>query len=161
MAKRKKDKLYIYPLLILLSFITFLIFKLAYNVFVLSLSISLDSVTAIFMQGVSAFKDISEFFFPCLLLFTIGIIWILLNHMIYKRAFLQKFWVFLTIIGFILILFGSRLLFIFTSQYQLSSEVITFIFNAVNENTLLLSAILCFFTMFILHAFDKLYLNAK
>lgn len=161
MAKRKNNKLYVYPLLILASFIVFVIYKLAYNVFALSLPLTVNSFSAIFLEISTSFKNISEHFFPCFLLFTIGITWVLLNRVIYRRAFLQKFWIILTLIGFILVLFGGRILFILTSSYPLNLEALTFILNAVNESTLLLTAVLCFFVMFILQAFDKLYLNAK
>ena len=161
MAKRKKNKLYVYPLLILFSFVVFIIYKLTYNVFALSLPLTINSFTAILIEIGTSFKNISEHFFPCFLLFTIGITWVLLNRIFYKREFLQKFWIALTVMGFILVLFGGRVLFVLTTSYPFNLEALTFILNAVNESALLLTSVLCFFVMFILQAFDKLYLNAK
>lgn len=161
MAKAKRNKLYIFPLLAFISFLIFVAYKLLFNIFVLAIPFSADCVLAVLLEVLNAFKSINEHLFPCFLLFTIGITWILLNKLIYKRAFLKKFWTMLSVLGFILILFGGRTLFVLTGAYPLDSEALIFILNAFNDSSLLLTAILCFFIMFVLQMFDKLYLSIK
>ena len=161
MAKAKRNKLYIFPLLAVISLLIFVIYKLLFNVFALSIPFSTNLIQAILLDALSAFKNINEHLFPCFLLFTIGITWILLNRLIYKRAFLKKFWVALTLIGLTIILFGGRILFVLTGAYPLDAEALAFILNAFNERALLLTSFLCFCIMFVLQMFDKLYLSAK
>lgn len=161
MAKAAKNRLYVFPLLILGSFIVFVLGKLTYNFFALSLHFSLDSVISVLLEALYSFKEIEHHLFPCFLFFTIGITCILLNRVSKKRALQPKGWILLTVIGFILILFGGRVLFVLTGFYPFNSEAMQFIFNAINESSLFLTSVLCFFIMFVIQAFDKLYLNAK
>ena len=103
-------------------------------------------------------KSIKEYIFPAIVYLTVGLLIILVNKFISKNALKKTLWVILSILGCLIILSGSRLLFIAINNLW-KYDIISFIINGITPYTILISCEFSFLVSFVLHFFDIRYLK--
>lgn len=103
-------------------------------------------------------KSIKEYIFPAIIFLTIGLSIVLLSKFLSKKSLKKHLWIFIVLLGILIILSGNRLLFIAINNLW-SYDILTFIINGITPYTFLLSCEVTFLVCFILHYFDIKYLK--
>ena len=106
-------------------------------------------------------QNFREYLFPCFLYFTMGLLFVLLNHCLKKAPLSKKLWLFLVFSGTLIILIGSRLLFLYANDLLLSPQMLHFLKTGIDIYTFTAALIFCLLISFILQLLDVLYFNAK
>ena len=157
MAK-KKQNLMVFPLLTLIS--PFCIF------FALFLIRAAKGSTAQnywnnFILFYDVLQNFRAYLFPCFLYFTLGLLCLLLNLFLKKAPLKKNTWIFLIISGTLIILIGSRILFLYANDLLFSSQALNFLKTGINAYTFTAALLYCFLISFVLQLLDVLYFNAK
>lgn len=155
MAKKKnhKNTIYIFPILFLTS--PFIIFLISSTVRFIKTDI-FDYLTN-FTYFFDTLKNYSEYIFPTLVFFTIGLFYIVIIKIFNKKINFIS-WIFIELLGIIIIMCGNRFLFIITNNLW-KNNIVEFLFNGINTYTFTFASELCFFTSSILFYFDNKYLK--
>lgn len=152
--KRKKfNYTLIFPIIFLIyPFIIFLLISV-----IRYLNTGTFNYTNNFFYFIDAIKNFREYIFPSVVFLTLGLAIIIFNKIINKKLRVLN-WIFITILGIIIILIGNRFLFIALNNLW-SENIFEFILNGINLYAFIFSCELCFLVCSILNYFDIKYLN--
>lgn len=89
-------------------------------------------------------KLYNAYIFPLILYFSLSATTMLLHNLFFKKYLSVSFWVVFTILGIVLMLFGSRFLFFFTHTSD-NSELFSFLLSGINIYSFTLALQLTFF----------------
>lgn len=155
MTKKKKLKHSIYIFAILFLTFPILIFLISSAVRFIRTGI-FDYFTN-FTYFFNTLKNYSEYIFPTLVFFTLGLFYIVIIKIFNKKINFIS-WILIELLGMIIIMCGNRFLFIITNNLW-KNNIIEFLYNGINTYTFVFASELCFFTSSILFYFDNRYLK--
>lgn len=152
--KKSKKQIFIFPIL-------FIIFPLVFF-FVISLIKYINTGTFNYLNNFQylyiSLQNIKEYLLPSIIFFTLGLIIILINKFRKRKTLKIKGWIFLEILGILMILIGNRVIFLIQVNV-LNNEIFSFLINAVNFYSFVIACELTFLVSFILNYFDTKYLK--
>ena len=155
MAQKRKKFNYtlIFPIIFLIfPFIIFLLISV-----IRYLNTGTFNYTNNFVYFIDAIKNFREYIFPSVVFLTFGLAIIIFNKIINKKLRVLN-WIFITVLGIIIILIGNRFLFIAMNNLW-SENIFEFLLNGINLYSFIFSCELCFLVCSILNYFDIKYLN--
>lgn len=151
--KRNKNFVYIYPLLFLVfPFIAFFIIS-----FIRFLKTDIFNYSSNFKYFYDVILNYKQYILPTLIFFTIALFYIAIIKILKQKTKILS-WIFITILGIIIITCGNRLIFIISNNLW-NKEILIFIFHEVNIYTFIFSCEMCFLASSLLFYFDKKYLK--